>query len=70
MIGRRKRATDGEPVCPFRLLIRDMPVEALAAMMQRSGRSVLTMLGTVLGVGAFVSVLGPTLKNQDASLSF
>src|ERR1700751_6224872 len=34
--------------------------EAVAGIVQRPGRSVLTMLGTVLGVGAFVAVLGLT----------
>jgi putative ABC transport system permease protein len=37
-----------------------MLTESLAGMVQRPGRSVLTMLGTVLGVGAFVAVLGLT----------
>ncbi|MFE9857072.1 ABC transporter permease [Streptomyces sp. NPDC005780] len=42
------------------LLPRDALAEALAGLIQRPGRSVLTMLGTVLGVGAFVAVLGLT----------
>ncbi|MFI5680907.1 ABC transporter permease [Streptomyces cellulosae] len=37
-----------------------MFAESLAGLVQRPGRSVLTMLGTVLGVGAFVAVLGLT----------
>ncbi|MFF1833632.1 ABC transporter permease [Streptomyces sp. NPDC058231] len=46
---------------PFsRLRVRDGLGEALAGLVQRPGRSVLTMLGTVLGVGAFVAVLGLT----------
>ena len=32
----------------------------MAGVLQRPGRSVLTMLGTVLGVGAFVAILGLT----------
>lgn len=43
-----------------RLTLRDLFAEALAGLVQRPGRSVLTMLGTVLGVGAFVAVLGLT----------
>ncbi|MEV4612374.1 ABC transporter permease [Kitasatospora sp. NPDC049258] len=43
-----------------RLGLRDLLAEALAGVLQRPGRSVLTMLGTVLGVGAFVAVLGLT----------
>ncbi|MER8183249.1 ABC transporter permease [Kitasatospora sp. NPDC094015] len=43
-----------------RLGPRDLLAEALAGVLQRPGRSVLTMLGTVLGVGAFVAVLGLT----------
>ena len=43
-----------------RLSVRDAMSEAVAGIVQRPGRSVLTMLGTVLGVGAFVAVLGLT----------
>ena len=43
-----------------RLDARDAAAEAVAGIVQRPGRSVLTMLGTVLGVGAFVGVLGLT----------
>jgi putative ABC transport system permease protein len=45
---------------PPRLSARDTAAEAVAGIVQRPGRSVLTMLGTVLGVGAFVAVLGLT----------
>ncbi|MFD8521412.1 ABC transporter permease [Streptomyces capillispiralis] len=40
--------------------VRDMLSEALSGMLQRPGRTVLTLLGTVLGVGAFVAILGFT----------
>ncbi|BAJ30431.1 ABC transporter permease [Kitasatospora setae] len=43
-----------------RLSLADLFGEALSGMVQRPGRSVLTLLGTVLGVGAFVAVLGLT----------
>jgi putative ABC transport system permease protein len=43
-----------------RLAARDAAAEAVAGIVQRPGRSALTMLGTVLGVGAFVAVLGLT----------
>ncbi|MFB7370808.1 ABC transporter permease [Streptomyces sp. NPDC056222] len=43
-----------------RFRARDLVAESLAGLLQRPGRSVLTMLGTVLGVGAFVAVLGLT----------
>ena len=43
-----------------RLAVRDATAEAVAGIVQRPGRAVLTMLGTVLGVGAFVAVLGLT----------
>jgi putative ABC transport system permease protein len=43
-----------------RLAARDAAAEAVAGLVQRPGRAVLTMLGTVLGVGAFVAVLGLT----------
>ncbi|MFC1431417.1 ABC transporter permease [Streptacidiphilus sp. N1-3] len=48
------------PVAATRLHTRDMFSEALAGLVQRPARSVLTMLGTILGVGAFVAVLGLT----------
>ncbi|MEY9849028.1 putative ABC transport system permease protein [Streptacidiphilus sp. BW17] len=43
-----------------RLRLKDLPAEALAGLTQRPTRSILTMLGTILGVGAFVTVLGLT----------
>src|SRR5579862_3407864 len=43
-----------------RMSVRDATAEAVAGIVQRPGRAVLTMLGTVLGVGAFVAVLGMT----------
>src|SRR5881392_614721 len=43
-----------------RLTARDAAAEAVAGIVQRPGRAALTMLGTVLGVGAFVAVLGMT----------
>ena len=50
----------GAGLPPPRLSARDVAAEAVAGIVQRPGRSVLTMLGTVLGVGAFVAVLGLT----------
>jgi putative ABC transport system permease protein len=43
-----------------RLTARDATAEAVAGIVQRPGRAAATMLGTVLGVGAFVAVLGMT----------
>src|ERR1700748_777249 len=43
-----------------RLAARDAAAEAVAGIVQRPGRAALTMLGTVLGVGAFVAVRGMT----------
>jgi putative ABC transport system permease protein len=37
---------------------RDLLGEALAGLSQRSGRTAMTAVGTVLGVGAFVAVSG------------
>jgi putative ABC transport system permease protein len=47
---------------PERSVLRgkDLVAEALAGVLQRPARSLLTTLGTVLGVGAFVAVLGLT----------
>ena len=47
-------------IVPTRLRARDLLTEAVTGLVQRPARSVLTMLGTVLGVGAFVAVLGLT----------
>jgi putative ABC transport system permease protein len=43
-----------------RLAARDAGAEAVAGIVQRPGRAAATMLGTVLGVGAFVAILGLT----------
>lgn len=55
----RRRAA-GRLIEPSGLGSRDLLGEALAGVLQRPGRSMLTMLGTVLGIGAFVTVLGLT----------
>jgi putative ABC transport system permease protein len=41
-----------------RLRARDLGSEALAGLLQRPGRSALTALGTVLGIGGFVAIVG------------
>lgn len=59
----RLRAAVGRPrpaVRRSRLAVRDLLAESLAGMVQRPGRAVLTGLGTVLGVAAFVAVVGLT----------
>jgi putative ABC transport system permease protein len=55
---RRRAALTGIPAS--RLAARDASAEAVAGIVQRPGRAALTMLGTILGVGAFVAVLGLT----------
>ena len=50
----------GAGLPPSRLSVRDTAAEAVAGIVARPGRAGLTMLGTVLGVGAFVAVLGLT----------
>jgi putative ABC transport system permease protein len=58
-----RRPVTGRPAAGLpvpRLAARDAAAEAVAGIVQRPGRAVLTMLGTVLGVGAFVAVLGMT----------
>lgn len=57
--GRRHRRWSVD-VARSRLSVRDVLTEAAAGITQRPARSALTMLGTVLGVGAFVAVLGLT----------
>ena len=61
---RRRSARRGRPARPLSerstLSVRDLVSEALAGIAQRPTRSLLTMLGPVLGVGSFVAVLGLT----------
>ena len=47
-------------------MLRDLLSEALAGLFARPGRSLLTVLGTVLGIGALVATLGvaETAGNQ------
>ncbi|MFG2993273.1 ABC transporter permease [Streptomyces sp. NPDC048257] len=47
-------------VVPSRMRRRDLLSEALAGTLQRPVRSALTSVGTVLGVGTFVAILGLT----------
>ncbi|MGH3302876.1 MAG: ABC transporter permease [Streptosporangiaceae bacterium] len=55
---RIRRRRDPGRAAPSQLLVGDLVSESLAGILQRPGRSVLTMLGTVLGIGTFVVVLG------------
>ncbi|MEE1812194.1 ABC transporter permease [Streptomyces sp. BE133] len=48
-----------------RFSLRDLLTEAVAGMLQRPARSALTTLGTVLGIGAFVAVLGLTATTSS-----
>ncbi|MFD8788665.1 ABC transporter permease [Kitasatospora sp. NPDC059599] len=57
---RRRTRRPGTGVPLSRLTLTDLLGEALSGTVQRPGRSALTLLGTVLGVGAFVAVLGLT----------
>jgi putative ABC transport system permease protein len=43
---------------PSRLRLRDLASEAVAGLLQRPGRAVLTVLGTILGIGGFVAIVG------------
>ncbi|MEU2930993.1 ABC transporter permease [Streptomyces sp. NPDC007251] len=54
----RGRGTTGIDRSSFK--VRDLLSEAGAGMLQRPARSALTALGTVLGVGTFVAILGLT----------
>jgi len=51
-----RRGTGAVP--PSRLRARDLGSEALAGLLQRPGRSALTLLGVVLGIGSFVAIVG------------
>lgn len=52
--------TRGPAIPKTRLRSRDVVREALAGLLQRPGRTVLTLLGPILGLGAFVAVIGLT----------
>lgn len=55
-----------ETIAPTRMSARDLAAEAIAGIFARPGRTVLTVLGTVLGIGALVATLGvaKTAGNQ------
>lgn len=60
---RRRLSRPGRSTAAVRtstLPLADLLGEALAGVLQRPGRTVLTMLGVVLGVGTVVAVLGMT----------
>lgn len=64
----RGRRSEGPPrslVRPSRLAVRDALAESLAGILQRPARSMLTALGTVLGVGSFVAILGLTATTSS-----
>lgn len=57
----REPANSAAPMIePTRLGWADLFLQSLASISARPGRTVMTMLGTVLGIGAFVAVLGLT----------
>jgi putative ABC transport system permease protein len=62
MVGRRHRRPGlaGPDLPRSRVAARDLFGEAVAGLLQRPGRTAMTAAGTVLGVGAFVAVLGLT----------
>jgi putative ABC transport system permease protein len=45
-------------VPPSRLRLPDLGNEALAGLLQRPGRSALTLVGVMLGIGSFVAIVG------------
>ncbi|MFR9676311.1 ABC transporter permease [Streptomyces sp. TR02-1] len=61
----RPRRSAARPVPLSVMPLRDLLGEAVAGMLQRPGRSVLTALGTVLGVGTFVAILGLTATTSS-----
>lgn len=62
---RRRRSRAAVRIEPSRLTVRDTVGEAFAGVLQRPARSALTALGTVLGVGTFVAVLGLTATTSS-----
>lgn len=62
----RRRAARSRPaVEPSAFGVRDLLAESLAGLLQRPARSALTALGTVLGVGTFVAILGLTATTSS-----
>lgn len=61
-----QRLVPEEAVAPARMSVRDLLSEAVAGIFARPGRTTLTVLGTVLGIGALVATLGvaKTAGNQ------
>ncbi|MYX74896.1 FtsX-like permease family protein [Streptomyces sp. SID3915] len=56
----------GDPAIPSSVFgARDILAESVAGMLQRPARSALTTLGTVLGVGTFVAILGLTATTSS-----
>lgn len=66
MSGQVSTESPASGVARARLGVRDLVSEAVAGMFARPGRTVLTVLGTVLGIGALVATLGvaKTAGNQ------
>ncbi|WP_405786572.1 ABC transporter permease [Streptomyces sp. NBC_00029] len=60
-----RRRHRGRLVEPSTFAWRDLLSESVAGMLQRPARSALTALGTVLGVGTFVAVLGLTATTSS-----
>lgn len=60
-----RRSRTAVRVEPSRFAARDTLSEAFAGVLQRPARSALTALGTVLGVGTFVAVLGLTATTSS-----
>ena len=65
---------DGVQAAPHKIVrsrmsLHDLVTESLAGMLARPGRTLLTVLGTVLGVAALVATLGlaKTAGNQFVS---
>ncbi len=62
----RRRSSVGSPQKKTKLKLVDLVIEASSGVLSRPGRAVLTVLGTVLGIGALVATLGisKTAGNQ------
>ncbi|WUQ09785.1 ABC transporter permease [Streptomyces sp. NBC_00250] len=60
MVRLRRGRHNARSIPVTRFSVRDVPAESSAGMPQRPARSLPTSMGTVLGVGTFVAVLGLT----------
>lgn len=61
----RSKPRRNREISPSTFTLADLLSESLAGVLQRPARSALTALGTILGVGTFVAILGLTATTSS-----